>query len=101
MPRPCQSDVAALLTSSESCDEASHYELLHTMQAGANGGSESIGVVPNKLMGNCEVLLLVLSALDGDTGTTDLTSAADLSFKLASVGKLPQPWAHEGPACII
>lgn len=60
------------------------------MQTNADGGSESIGVVPNKLKGNCEALLLVLSALDGDTGKADLTSAAGLSFKLASVGMLPK-----------
>ena len=46
------------------------------MQTGADGSSESIGVIPNKLKGNCEALLLVLSALDGDTGEADLTSAA-------------------------
>ncbi|KAK9833171.1 hypothetical protein WJX74_009340 [Apatococcus lobatus] len=53
--------------------------------ARADGGCESISVVPNKLKGNCEVLLLVLSALDGDTGKTDLTCAAGLSFKVASI----------------
>lgn len=60
------------------------------MQTGADGSSESIGVIPNKLKGNCEALLLVLSALDGDTGEADLTSAAGLGFKLASVGMLPE-----------
>lgn len=60
------------------------------MQTSADGGSESIGVVPNKLKGNCEALLLVLSVLDGDTGKADLTSAAGLSFKLASIGMLPE-----------
>ena len=60
---------------------------MHTLlQTGADG-SESVSVVPNKLKGNCEALLLVISALDGDTGASSLTNAGSLDFKLATLGK--------------
>ena len=57
------------------------------MQSSVDGKTESVSVVPNKLKGNCEALLLIVSALDGDTGRTDLSSAAGLTFKLASLGE--------------
>ncbi|KAK9859845.1 hypothetical protein WJX84_005719 [Apatococcus fuscideae] len=56
-----------------------------TFQSSVDGKTESVSVVPNKLKGNCEALLLIVSALDGDTGRTDLSSAAGLTFKLASL----------------